>query len=175
MNLKILLLQFNITTVYVTHDHHEALILADLVAVMDRGRIEQVGTPQEVYDRPTNVFVAGFLNLHTGSPPISLIDAHDMPHGEQLGNVWVGARPEHVEISGDSRGDALPGTIASVLNLPPMNTTLFTIRVGEQEVYAQTPSDERRRAGEKVWLAFKQYHVFDKATGLRLRSVPEFS
>jgi multiple sugar transport system ATP-binding protein len=174
VNLKILLRQFNITTVYVTHDHHEALILADLVAVMDRGRIEQVGTPQEVYDRPTNIFVAGFLNLHTGSPPISLIDARSMPQGQPLGNVWVGARPEHVEISGNQREDTLPGTIASVLNLPPMNTALVTIRVGEQEVYAQTPSDERRRVGEKVWLAFKQYHVFDQATGLRLRSVPEF-
>src|SRR5262245_49352428 len=175
VNLKILLRQFNITTVYVTHDHHEALILADLVAVMDRGRIEQVGTPQKVYDRPTNVFVAGFLNLHTGSPPISLIDARYMPPGQQVGNGWVGARPERVEISGDERDDALAGTITSVLNLPPMNTTLFTIRVGEQEVYAQTPSDERRRAGEKVWLAFKQYHVFDRVTGQRLRSVPEFS
>ena len=46
VNLKILLRQFDITTVYVTHDHHEALILADLIAVMDRGRIEQVGTPR---------------------------------------------------------------------------------------------------------------------------------
>jgi ABC-type sugar transport system ATPase subunit len=173
VNLKILLRQFNITTVYVTHDHHEALILADLVAVMDRGRIEQVGTPQEVYDRPTNVFVAGFLNLHTGSPPLSLIDARHMPPGHQLGNGWVGVRPEHVEISGDQREDTLPGTIASVLHLPAMNTTLFTVRVGEQEVYAQAPGNAHRRAGEKVSLAFTQYHVFDQATGLRLRSVPE--
>ena len=78
VNLKILLRQFGITTVYVTHDHHEALILADLVAVMDRGRIEQVGTPEEIYDEPKNVFVAGFLNLHTGAPPISLVDATSM-------------------------------------------------------------------------------------------------
>ena len=99
VNLKILLRQFNITTVYVTHDHHEALVLADLVAVMDRGGIEQVGTPQEIYDSPKNVFVAGFLNLHTGSPPISLVDARCMPQGQRLGNVWVGVRPEHVEIA----------------------------------------------------------------------------
>src|SRR5438132_6834103 len=90
VNLKILLRQFSITTVYVTHDHHEALILADLVAVMDRGRIEQIGTPEEIYDEPKNVFVAGFLNLHIGAPPISLVDPDSMPQGERLGNVWVG-------------------------------------------------------------------------------------
>ena len=110
VNLKILLRQFNITTVYVTHDHHEALILADLVAVMDRGRIEQVGTPQEIYDTPKNVFVAGFLNLHMGSPPISLVDARYMPQGQRLGNVWVGVRPEHVEISSEPETDSCRGS-----------------------------------------------------------------
>src|SRR5256712_12147288 len=156
VNLKILLKQFNITTVYVTHDHHEAVILADLVAVMDRGRIEQVGTPQEIYDKPKNVFVAGFLNLHMGSPPISLIDARYMPQGQRLGNVWVGVRPEHIEISREQGEDTLRGIIASTLSLPPMNTTLFTIRVGEHEVHAQTSGDENRLTGDQVWLTFKQ-------------------
>jgi multiple sugar transport system ATP-binding protein len=172
VNLKILLRQFNITTVYVTHDHHEALILADLVAVMDRGRIEQVGTPQEIYDKPKNVFVAGFLNLHSGSPPLSLIDARHMPRGPRLGNVWVGVRPEHVEISREQREDTLWGIIASTLSLPPHNTTLFTIRVGEHEVHAQTSGHEHRLTGDQVWLTFKQYHLFDKESGLRLRSCP---
>ena len=121
VNLKILLRQFNITTVYVTHDHHEALILADLVAVMDRGSIEQVGTPQEIYDTPKNVFVAGFLNLHMGSPPISLIDARSMPEGQRLENGWVGVRPEHVKMTTDQGADSLRGTIASILNLPDEN------------------------------------------------------
>jgi ABC-type sugar transport system ATPase subunit len=173
VNLKILLRQFNITTVYATHDHHEALILADLVAVMDRGRIEQVGTPSAIYVEPKNVFVAGFLNLHMGSPPISLIDARYMPQGQRLGNVWVGVRPEHVEISSEQGDDTLRGTIASTLSLPPMNTTLFTIRVGEHEVHAQAPGDENRRAGAQVGLTFKRYHVFDKASGMRLRTYPE--
>src|SRR5581483_5210476 len=62
VNLKVLLRQFGITTVYVTHDHVEALILADRLAIMGRGRIEQVGTYQEIYDEPRNAFVAGFLN-----------------------------------------------------------------------------------------------------------------
>src|SRR6266404_2801070 len=81
VNLKILLRQFSITTVYVTHDHNEALILGDLLAIMDRGRIAQVGTPQEIYDTPKNVFVAGFLNLDVGAPPISLLDARAVPGG----------------------------------------------------------------------------------------------
>src|SRR5262249_19650520 len=68
VNLKVLLRQFGITTVYVTHDHVEALILADRLAVMSRGRIEQIGTYQEIYERPRNAFVAGFLNRPAGSP-----------------------------------------------------------------------------------------------------------
>src|SRR5262245_56433315 len=172
VNLKILLRQFNITTVYVTHDHHEALILADLVAIMDRGRIEQVGTPQEIYDRPKNVFVAGFLNLHTGSPPISLVDARSMPR-PQSGDVWVGVRPEHVELSSHPGEDALRGTIVSALSLPPMNATLLTVRVGESEISARSPGAENRRPGDQVWMTFKQYHVFAKESGLRLRSSPD--
>src|SRR5262245_8001292 len=122
VNLKILLKQFNITTVYVTHDHHEALVLADLVAVMDRGRIEQVGTPQEIYDRPKNTFVAGFLNLHAGAPPISLLETREMPEGQALGNVWVGVRPEDVRIWTERRNGAVSGVVAETLRLPPGNT-----------------------------------------------------
>jgi len=170
VNLKALLRQFSITTVDVTHDHHEALILADLMAVMDRGGIEQVGTPQQIYDEPKNVFVAGFLNLHMGSPPISLIDARHMPQAERLGDVWVGVRPEHVEISREHGEDTLSGIIASTLSLPPMNTTLFTIRVGDHEVHARASSDAKHVTGERVWLTFTRYHVFDKASGARLQS-----
>ena len=170
VNLKRLLKQFSITTVYVTHDHHEALLLADLLAIMQRGRIEQVGTPQEIYEAPKNTFVAGFLNINTGAPPISLIDGSQMPQGATLAQAWVGVRPEEVEMSGTARSDGLPGTIAERLNLPPRNTTLFTIRVGEHEVYAQTVGDDGHRVGDPVWLTFKRYHVFDKASGLRLRS-----
>jgi ABC-type sugar transport system ATPase subunit len=156
----------------VTHDHHEALVLADLVAVMDRGRIEQVGTFRDIYDRPKNVFVAGFLNLHTGSPPISFIDARSMPGEQDLGNVWVGIRPEHVEMSREQRDDALEGIVTGTLSLPP-NDTLVTIRVGEHEVHARTSGDEHGLTGSQVWLTFKQYHLFDRESGTRLRSCPE--
>ena len=170
VNLKILLRQFNITTVYVTHDHHEALILAHLLAVMNRGRIEQVGTPQEIYDTPKNAFVAGFLNLHTGTPPISLIDARCLPQSAELGNVWVGVRPEDVEISRQGREGSVRGVVADVLSLPLGSTTLFTIRVGEHEVHAHTAGDEKPLIGDQVQLTFKRYHLFEKDSGLRLRT-----
>ena len=140
---------------------------------MDRGQIEQVGTPQDIYDLPKNVFVAGFLNLHMGSPPISLIDARYLPQGQRLGNVWVGVRPEHVKISRQQGHDAVGGTISSVLRLPPMNTTLLSIRVGEHEVHAQTSGDGNGRPGDQVWLTLERYHLFEKASGTRLRSHAE--
>jgi len=170
VNLKILLRQFKITTVYVTHDHHEALILAHLLAVMDRGRIEQVGTPQEIYDAPKNIFVAGFLNLHIGTPPISLIEARCMPQGLGLVNGWVGVRPEDVELSSEGREGSLRGLVADRACLPLRNTTLFTIRVGEHEVHAITSGEDNHLTGDQVWLTFKRYHVFEKESGLRLRS-----
>jgi multiple sugar transport system ATP-binding protein len=170
VNLKILLRQFSITTVYVTHDHHEALILADLVAVMDRGRIEQVGTPQAVYDQPKNVFVAGFLNLHVGTPPLGLIDARDLPEHQDAANAWVGVRPEDVEITAPGSEASLRGVVASALRLPVRDTLLLTIRRGEHEIHAQIPGGVSLRPGDDVGLRFKQYHLFDKASGTRLRS-----
>jgi multiple sugar transport system ATP-binding protein len=168
-NLKMLLRQFDITTVYVTHDHHEALILADLVAVMDRGTIEQVGTYQSIYTHPRNMFVAGFLNLHMGTPPINLLDARYLPEGQRLGDVWVGVRPEDVEISTEQGAESVRGTIVEQVSFPLKNTTLSVIRVGEHELHAQTSSGgDHLRRGDEVWLTFRRYHLFDKESGLRL-------
>jgi ABC-type sugar transport system ATPase subunit len=172
VNLKVLLRQFDITTVYVTHDHHEALILADLVAVMDRGRFEQVGTPLEIYDTPRNVFVAGFLNLDVGSPPISLVDARAMPGGGWPDNAWVGVRPEDVEVAPDGRGDGLRGIVVDTLSLPIRQTTLLTIRAGEHEIHAKTTGEEAPRTGDHVRLTFRRHHLFDKTSGARLASAP---
>src|SRR6266436_8483310 len=173
VNLKIVLRQFNITTVYVTHDHYEALILADRLAIMDRGCIEQVGTYEEIYERPRNEFVAGFLNRHIGTPPLSLLDAQCMAHPQRPGNVHVGVRPEDVAVSRREGQDAIRGTIAAKLRLPMLNATILTITVEDQELFAEIPSEENLRGGDQVCLTLKRYHVFDKATGMRLRTVPE--
>src|SRR5262245_6287273 len=170
VNLKVLLRQFDITTVYVTHDHHEALILADLLAVMSRGTIEQAGAPQDIYDAPRNVFVAGFLNLHVGAPPISFLDPRWLPQGERLGNVRVGVRPEDVEILGPDREGAMSGTVTAHQNLPLKNGSYLSIRVGEDEVHAQTEGRERHVTGDRIAFSLKKYHVFDKSSGARLCS-----
>jgi ABC-type sugar transport system ATPase subunit len=173
VNLKTLLKQFNITTVYVTHDHYEALILADLLAIMNQGRIEQVGTYQQIYDQPCNLFVAGFLNRHTGAPPINVIDAAHVPEGERLGNARVGVRPEDVAVSGEERAGSIGGIVRAKLDLPMNTGTILTIQVEDQEVHAQTAVDENVMIGDRVWLAFRQYHVFDGESGERLRSYSE--
>ena len=172
VNLKALLRQFSITTVYVTHDHNEALILADRLAIMSRGRIEQVGSCEEIYHHPRNLFVAGFLNLHAGMPPLGVLEASDVPGGTSLGNVQLGVRPEDVSVSRVESTPAAGGSVASVLALPMKNTAILTIKVGPHDVYAEASGDERFRPGDPVWLTFRRYHVFDKDTGLRLRSHP---
>ena len=173
VNLKLLLRQFSITTVYVTHDHNEALILADRLAIMDRGRIEQVGTFQGIYDRPKSVFVAGFLNLHVDTPPLSLLDAGRIPQGERFGNVSLGVRPEDVDVSREARDGSLPGTVAHALALPMKNVTILRIQLGDEELHARISGNEHYARGEQVWLTFKRHHAFDKDSGARLRTYPE--
>ena len=170
VNLKILLRQFHITTVYVTHDHHEALILADLIAIMDRGRIAQVGTAREIYDTPKDTFVAGFLNLHVGAPPIDLIEAGRMPGAEGMGDAWVGVRPEDVTVARERGEQALAGRVAEVSRFPLGDSALLTIRVGEREVHVLAPGGSPYSAGEEVWLGFRRYHVFERESGRRLSS-----
>src|SRR5262249_59958465 len=173
VNLKMLLKQFNITTVYVTHDHYEALILADLLAIMDRGRIEQVGTYQQIYDQPRNVFVAGFLNRHTGTPPINFVDARHIPDGESLDDVRVGVRPEDILVSAEASPGSIEGIIREKLDLPMNSGTIVVVRVGDPELHVHTNGIERLRAGDRVWLSFQRYHVFDRESGERLRSHPQ--
>ena len=89
------------TTVYVTHDQVEALTLGDRVAVMNDGRLEQVGTPEELYDEPANVFVGGFI----GSPPMSFL---------RWDGALLGVRPEHVRPWGDGLLGPIEGRVAYV-------------------------------------------------------------
>ena len=91
------------------------------------------------------------------------------------GNVHVGVRPEDVAVSRREGQDAIQGTVAGKVSLPMINATIFRIHVAEHEVYAEAADEEDLRAGDQVWLTFKQYHLFDKESGLRLRSFPETS
>jgi ABC-type sugar transport system ATPase subunit len=170
VNLKVLLRQFGITAVYVTHDHVEALILADRLAIMGRGRIEQIGTYQEIYDEPRNAFVAGFLNRHVGTPPISFLEGDDLTD-PALRSSRVGVRPEDVEVAREPRANGVAATVVGTLPMPMLGATIVSARVREHEVYAQLPGSQTVRAGDAVWLTFRRYHVFEPGSGARLRTV----
>ncbi len=88
------------TTIYVTHDQVEAMTMGDRIAVMNEGVLQQVGTPPELYEHPTNVFVAGFI----GSPAMNLVPAPIVDGGGE--GMIAGFRPEHVEVA-DGRADGI--------------------------------------------------------------------
>jgi multiple sugar transport system ATP-binding protein len=140
--LKRLQRDLGVTTVFVTHDQAEALALADRMAVMDAGRIRQLGTPKEVFHRPANLFVAGFI----GSTPMNLLagvvagdtvqvagGALDLPasarglvaDGEQ---VVLGIRPEYLTLADRPAPGSLPGTVAIVEDLG--TSSLVSVEVG---------------------------------------------
>ena len=118
-----------VTMIFVTHDQDEAIALADRLVVLRAGRVEQVGTPELVYERPVNRFVASFL----GSPPINLLDGMLTAHGEQLrfelGDWWLA-------VNGTARARLLPYIGQTVtLGLRPQDLTLAPV---------STPSDSPR-------------------------------
>jgi multiple sugar transport system ATP-binding protein len=84
------------TMIYVTHDQVEAMTMADKIVVLRAGRIEQVGTPLELYNHPCNQFVAGFI----GSPRMNFVPAAQVPHAAP-GTHTVGIRPEHAQLADD--------------------------------------------------------------------------
>jgi multiple sugar transport system ATP-binding protein len=92
------------TMIYVTHDQVEAMTMADKIVVLNAGRIEQVGSPIELYSQPDNLFVAGFI----GSPKMNLISG---PLAEQHGAKTIGIRPEHLRLAGDGGNGAWPGMV----------------------------------------------------------------
>jgi ABC-type sugar transport system ATPase subunit len=158
------------TTIYVTHDQVEAMTLADRIVILNHGRIEQIGTPEDVYDRPASVFVAGFI----GAPPMNLLPAAALPADRvprtdrPLQDVLVGVRPEHLVWHRDSGAPFLSGQ-ASVVE-PLGSDTLVSFEVGGASVIARLPPRLVRKAGEAVALGADpaNLHLFDLATGRRL-------
>ncbi|WP_265519420.1 ABC transporter ATP-binding protein [Nitratireductor luteus] len=100
--------KLNATMIYVTHDQVEAMTLGDRIVILNEGRVEQIGSPMELYNNPQNMFVAGFI----GSPRMNFIDAALLG---QSGARTVGVRPEHITVD-RSRGD-LKGTVLHVEHL----------------------------------------------------------
>jgi len=124
------------TIVYVTHDQVEAMTLADKIVVLNGGVVEQVGSPMELYNKPANLFVAGFI----GSPQMNFIDGARLSEPQAK---TIGIRPEHISISRD--GGDWPGKVIhaehlgadTILYLDTETTGLLTVRLfGEQDFHA---------------------------------------
>jgi len=142
------------TMVFVTHDQVEAMTMADKIVVLNAGRIEQVGTPLELYNRPANLFVAGFI----GSPRMNLIKP---PAGTADGATTIGVRPEDVEVSREKGQWSGNVRIAEHLG----SDTFFHIDAeGIGQITVRTTGEFGLAAGEPVWLTPKPDHIhrFDK-------------
>jgi multiple sugar transport system ATP-binding protein len=166
------------TTVYVTHDQVEAMTMADRIAVMNEGRVEQIGAPLELYDNPVNLFVAQFI----GSPAMNVFDGilrkseccvealgHRWPIGALAGGtegqaVKYGIRPEHVAIG------AGPVRSEVVVVEPTGAETEMVVKVGETPLVVTTHGRSDNRPGETIALApdANCVHLFDTGTGMRL-------
>jgi len=156
------------TMIYVTHDQVEAMTLADRIVILNHGRIEQIGTPEEVYDTPATVFVAGFI----GAPPMNLVPAEALPDHSARHGVLVGVRPEHLVWHKDpGSGSGAPFLSGRATVVEPLGSdTLVSLDVAGTPVIARLAPRLVRKAGEEVALSADpaNIHFFDRATGARL-------
>ncbi|MBB5720579.1 multiple sugar transport system ATP-binding protein/alpha-glucoside transport system ATP-binding protein [Loktanella ponticola] len=158
------------TMIYVTHDQVEAMTLADKIVVLRDGRIEQVGSPIELYERPRNAFVAQFI----GSPKMNFFDADELT-AEAAGvlgrvadaNVQIGLRPEHMIPT--ATGAVVEGKLELVENLGEY-ALVHLITAKGTEFIAKTEKPPSQAKGEMIGFTIKPElaHAFDKTTGLRL-------
>ncbi|WP_138467780.1 ABC transporter ATP-binding protein [Poseidonocella sp. HB161398] len=175
------------TTIYVTHDQVEALTMSDLVVVMKDGRIQQAGSPSEIYHRPANLFVAEFI----GDPKVNLFQAElrrdgsrmrlagegldmevDLPRGTAPGKVTAAIRPEHLRIS-DRPG---PGAMEAAIDVvqPTGSQTIVTLRQGGRLLTCLVSRFLEAWPQEQVWVDAQPGHVmlFDRETGQALAAGP---
>ena len=178
------------TTIYVTHDQVEALAMGDRITVMHQGRIQQQGTPLEVYNQPANVFVAGFL----GSPPMNLMPARftqdagsariqagtlivpvadplrtALAAGEYPDGLLLGVRAEHVALVPPSHPEAQAATIYTVEYLG--DEQVVELKVGDATLRAKAGPETVLHEGENVHISVpsRRIHVFDVKSGQVIR------
>jgi multiple sugar transport system ATP-binding protein len=162
------------TTLYVTHDQVEAMTMADTVAVMSRGRLQQLASPAELYARPANLFVAGFC----GSPPMNVLGgavadgvfAHTagsvpVAGAAVRGDVKLGFRPEHATVAEPDAEAAFAGEIYVVE--PLGNETLVAVDVGGTVVNVRAAAGFTAAIGQRCAVRpdLRQLHLFDAETG----------
>ncbi|HXF98783.1 MAG TPA: ABC transporter ATP-binding protein [Gaiellaceae bacterium] len=146
LELKRIQHEVGITFVHVTHDQEEAMTMADVIAVLNRGRIEQLGRPQELYERPATAFVAGFLGVSNLLPgTVEGPDAVRLESGELVrapvdgrsGQVAVGVRPEKIVLGEGGGENRLEGTVADTAFLGVGTQLVVRARAGTVQVFAQ--------------------------------------
>jgi multiple sugar transport system ATP-binding protein len=166
--------ELKVTTIYVTHDQIEAMTLADRVVVMRAGQVQQVGTPTQIYDRPANTFVAGFI----GNPAMNLMDGRmeagvfiaDATRIEGLGApdgpITLGFRAEDARVTAHSGAITAPVYSMELLG----DSTMVTVRAGGALVAVKAPKDYRIDIGQSVSIAIPTAacHLFNVKTGARL-------
>ncbi len=169
------------TTVYVTHDQIEAMTMADRIVVLRDGVVEQIGAPLDLYDRPTNLFVAGFIGspamnflkgmIKVGDKPRFMIDNSvslplvSAPPGSDGRPAIYGIRPEHLTLGGP---DGMPAEV-SVLEPTGQETQVFA-KLGEQKIVAVFRQRMTAKPGETLPMTpdVASAHLFDEKTGARL-------
>ena len=178
------------TMIYVTHDQVEAMTLGQRIVVMNEGVVQQIDAPMSIYERPVNLFVAGFLGnpamnlwrgvLRSGEGGFDLVDTQVMPLGGRAAakagsEVVVGVRPEHVH-------RALPHDLSCAIRFPAVVDLVESVgseaflhaRYGNWQLAARVPPQDLPAMGSTVTLGIapEQLHFFDAATGVRLEQQP---
>ncbi len=158
--------RLGITMVFVTHDQTEAMSMADRVILMKSGKVEQCGTPAELYENPASTFVAGFI----GTPPMNLVAASPKdgrlrvaPADHASGGLVLGVRPEHIEFASEGQEAIVAGSEYFGAD------TVVACRVGEQKLMVRVPGRPGLGTGAQVRLAWapSNEHAFDAQSGLR--------
>ena len=182
IEIRRLISRFGITTLYVTHDQTEGTLMGDRIAIMDAGRVLQVGEYREVYAQPANTFVAGFL----GTPAANLFDGVIESNGMRALGGWlaltpaqlhstvasqqvtVGIRPEHIALS--STPAWVTARIELVERIPSERVQLCYFEINGQHLVLRASQGPALQAGQTVHLNVEASHImlFDKTSGQRL-------
>lgn len=180
--LKKLHQELHITTVYVTHDQSEALSLSNRIAVIHQGEIQQCGAPREVYGKPANVFVGGFI----GSPPMNFVHgiirkktpleiecngrifSPPVERHPESDKVILGIRPEDIPVSSGQTGTGIEGTV--MITEPAGSFNWVDIDWNGKTIRGYAPADSEMQAGTKAWLEWPSDRilVFDADSEKRL-------
>lgn len=167
------------TFVYVTHDQIEAMTIGHRIAVLNKGYLQQIDTPEKIYNNPVNIFVAKFI----GIPQINILRVN-INEGdilfknnriklsdekrkliEKRSEVYLGIRPEYVKVSRDETENSMKGNIAKIENYGSQKCLLITVNGGEK-VMASVPNDSDFKRYEDVYIKFSKKNMlfFDIAT-----------